>query len=1191
MCDFRQLLNVHQHSQDSLDGAATIDQLCKRTAELGATHLTLTEHGNVNSAMKLYTEAPKHGLKPIIGIELYLAHPFVDQIRQAYLNAWRSRDPRFKSRLKDPWAKLNEEKVLNEIEKKATEFYFHLTVHFKDYDAYQHMCRLTPKMNERAIVHFGESKPVATLEDLAPLKGKITVGSSCMVGMIGKTLMGSRDGILAPNPALAEEYYLMLRELSGKDDFFIEIFPHTITHDWVRPVYEPDGVTRKAGTGIFKPNECSGMYPDGDMQKYINNFMVSMGNKYGDKILVSLDSHYATKSQKVIQDLRLSNGDEAWKFYNDYSIVTSQEAFETLNKQIGVDEKTFTQWVENSYEWGSKFNDFKMPTNKDRWLLEIADPTWMQDLKAKIDVYGRMQWDNPAMVERLKKEIDVLTNNGINLMPYFFVVEDVANFCRNNDILINLRGSGGGSLLVYLLGVSAINPLKHNLSFERFMTPGRIISKSMPDLDIDISDQDAVFKYLEQKYGDKFARISTDQLLRLKSAIKDAERYIHGEVRKPTEILTKSLPMTPQGVNDYEYVFGYEDEAGISHRGIFEQNEQLREYAKRNPDVWAIVKEALGIQRNRGVHACGTIIAPVPIQDVMPISVTNGTRVTGFSPKSVELAGGIKFDFLGLNTLKDIQSCLKSIKSELGITLDPFNLPDDKECWNMFSIGKTETVFQFDTPTVRPLLIDIKPTDLDGTAGVTALGRPGTLDSKGEDGRTLAEIFVARAKGEPMSYIHGDLEHILKETFGIQLYQEQTLQIFRDIGGLSYEEAEEVRRAISKKDEKVLLDCSLRLKQQCLKRGWTTAQSDLLMQQIMASSKYSFNKSHAISYSYTAYACMYLKTRYPLHWWKAILSNASKDELASKFWRYVCDFTDLPSVNNSSDEFQIIGDRLVAPFSIIKGLGEKTYDHIISNAPYKDFEHFVQSTQSKGANGRSPVTEEIVRKMIVSGLLDSLLPAEMTLVEKLDLFEDLLSKIKVRKKESVPEKYIGLGDLGRYMIKKQLIQIYSQDLRPTVLPNRGGKHYNKNGYSWWQWKWADESNTYYHGHSEQMVDIIDGSKFEIFKSQAEAGAFTKPRTIGMVAYVIDEKVKDYANKSKTRNELSLDAGGLFYQETLWPNYGEFKADSGYKGLICVVLYTAVEKKDKTGQFNGYGLRFRKIVPLITKAQLKTLDMV
>ena len=181
-------------------------------------------------------------------------------------------------------------------------------------------------------------------------------------------------------------------------------------------------------------------------------------------------------------------------------------------------------------------------------------------------------------------------------------------------------------------------------------------------------------------------------------------------------------------------------------------------------------------------------------------------------------------------------------------------------------------------------------------------------------------------------------------------------------------------------------------------------------------------------------------------------------------------------------------------------------------------------------------------------------------------------------------------DLGRYLIKKQLVQIYSQDLRNIVLPNRGGKNFCENGFSWWKWKWADESNSYYHGESEQLIDVIDGSKFEIFKSQAEAGKFLKPKTIGMVAYVIDEKLKDYANKSKTRNELSLDAGGLFYQETLWPNYGENKAESGYKGLICMVLYTAVTKKDKLGQFNGYGIKFRKIVPLITKEQLKTLDM-
>jgi DNA-directed DNA polymerase III PolC len=1188
MCDFRQLNNFHGHSDDSLDGAATVAQLCERTAEMGSSHITLTEHGNMSSAMKLYTEAPKHGLKPIIGIELYLAHPQADAIRQAYLNAWKTKNPLFKSRLKDPYLKINEEKVLAEIERKVHDFYFHMTIHFKTYAAYEYFCKLSPKMNARAIVRYGEVKPVALFEEIYAMKGQITVGSSCLVGMIGKTLMGSRDGILEASESQAEIYYQNLRELGGINDFFVEVFPHSTTHDWIRPKYDDNNI-REEGTGVFRLNECKPQWPDGDIQKYVNTFVCRLAKKYSDKVLVSLDSHFANPEQKATQDARLSNGDEAWRFYNSYHLLTSEESYEALHLQIGVERPEFNAWVENSYDWASRFNDFKMPTNKTRWLLDVPSPNWMSELKQKIDYHNRMDWQNQEMVERLKKEINDLTNNGeINLIPYMDIVEDVARHCKENDILINLRGSGGGSLMLYLLGISAINPLKHNLSWERFITPGRIRSKSMPDADIDISDQGAVFEYLEKKYGDRFCRISTEQLLRIKSAIKDAERHIYGEVRASTEAFTKTLPVTPQGVNDFEFVFGYKDEADVHHAGLFEQNSKLQQYAQDNPAVWAAVTEMLGIQRSRGSHACGTIIAPVPIQDVMPVITLNGTRLTGFTPKSVEAAGGIKFDFLGLNTLRDIQACIRSIYQRTGIRLDPYNLPDDPKCWENFAAGKSEAVFQFDTPTVRPGLIAIKPKNLEALASVTALYRPGTLDAPSEDGRTLEQVFVSCAQGlERPNFVHPDVEHILGETNAIALYQEQTLQIFRDIGGMSYEEAESVRRAIGKKDEKTLLECSLRLKTACLNRGWSEYQADLLMKQIMASAKYSFNKSHAISYAYTAYACMYLKTNYSLDWWKAILSNASRDELASKFWRYVSDFTDLPSVNNSSDEFQILGDRLVAPFSIIKGLGEKTYEHIVKNAPYKDFEHFVTVTQSKGENGRAPVTEEMVRKLIVSGLLDELMPNPLQLVEKLDLFEELLAKTKGKKKQAVPEKYIGLGDLGRYLIKKQLVQVYSEDLRPIVLPNRGGELVTAGGYQMWKWKWCDEFNTYIYGRSDQQIDVINGTYFDTFKVLVEGGRFQEGKTIGMIGYIIDEKIKDYANKSKSRNQMSVDVGGLFYEEVVWPKYGETKAESGFKGLVCMLIYHGGYNK-KNGQWE---VRLKAVTPLITREQIKSLSTI
>ena len=322
-----------------------------------------------------------------------------------------------------------------------------------------------------------------------------------------------------------------------------------------------------------------------------------------------------------------------------------------------------------------------------------------------------------------------------------------------------------------------------------------------------------------------------------------------------------------------------------------------------------------------------------------------------FSPKPAEAAGLVKFDLLGLNTLRDIRFAVKSIKERTGVELDPFHLPYDPKCAEQFAAGNTIGVFQFDTPTVRPYQVKIvKPDKLKNlvdlieiNAAITSLCRPGTLDAPSGDGRTLAEVFLACANGEQVRYLHPDLEPILRETYGIQLYQEQTMKIFTDIGGMDDAEADEVRRGIGKKNKKVLEEATNKLRGRALQRGWSEEQVKLLMEQINASANYSFNKSHAVSYSYVAYACMYLKTNYKLDWWKAILSNSSKDELATKFWKHVQEFTALPDINMSKESYEIVGDRVVAPFSILSGVGEKAYEDLMRCKPYTSLEHFIRS--------------------------------------------------------------------------------------------------------------------------------------------------------------------------------------------------------------------------------------------------------
>ena len=1141
---FRQFINPHQHSDGSTDGAATVTQIVARNVDLGATHVAITEHGNMNTNMAMYLACKKKKVKPILGIELYLKNPFEDWVRES---------------AEIHFADTEASKRAAKVERKVKEDYLHLTVHFKTQWAYQYFCKLTPAMEARAVTHWGERKPMITIEELRGASGQITITSGCIIGAVQRWILPDKNGGRS-SPEMAEKCYKLIREIAGPGNFFVEIFPFEVNQDWVKPVFEK-GVMKSPGKIVSK--QPSAFFPDGDIQKVGNQLALGLARKYGDPALISLDAHFATAKQKVIQDSKLGNGEGKQRYTNSFHILSTDESAEVLQKTLGVTDAEIEQWVNNSYKFAALFDNFKLTTKDDRWVIDQAPADFMLQVKTMIDRHGRMDWNDQAMVERLKHEMEVLFFNGkINLFPYFQVVEDVANYGRENHILVTNRGSAGGCLFLYLIGVSGLNPLQFNLPFERFLTLGRIMANDLPDVDMDISHQEKVFTYLTEKYGDRFCRVSTDTMLKLKSSIKDSERLVFGEVREATEKLTKKLPPTPQNVNDADFVFGYESDDGERHPGLFDHDADLKKYASDNPEVWSMVKEMMGIMRQKGVHACAAVIATNPIQDYVPITYINGTKVSGFSPKSITECGLIKFDFLGLNTLKDIQSCLDSIKERAGIDIDPWHLPHDEKSFAEFSKCNTETVFQFDTTTVRPFVKEIVPVSISDLSNITALVRPGALDAPYGDGRTLAQVFVARRKGEAIEYIHEDLRHIFEETSGISIYQEQNIQIFQDLAGYSTEKSETVRRGIGKKDKKVLESCFSDLRTGCLSRGWTENQINLLISQVVASANYGFNKSHSAAYANVAYACMWLKTNYPLDWWKATLSNSTKDEMVNKFWRYVHRFVASPDINQAKEDYVILGSKLIPPLSVISKVGEKAYAQLIKNAPYRDLKHFVEVHLTKKAKGgdRSAVNSGTARRLILAGVMDSFFELNADLDEKLHQFEQLKAEVKQEKVEPVPKEFIALTDLDRYMFRKKVLGIYSADLRALILPKcvlKGAPQTDPSGLK----VWVTEK-----GYRVYDWDMIEAVRDNVDKTSGFDGTYYA------IAYVVDERVFRYKGNKKQATELTIDINGHFSKEVLWPPQDEESAPCGFCDTPVLIEYWAGKGK----------LRLSKAFPLMNE---------
>lgn len=1137
---FKQLINPHSHSDASLDGASTVKDIVKINKELGATHVCVTEHGNMNSLMDLYTECAKAKVKPILGIELYIQPPFMDEIEREYRAFYET------SGMKQ-WEKT--------LAKKLREFYVHLTVHFKDYFAYQYFCKLTPKMEERAVVKWGERKPIATFEEIAGAAGHITICSSCLIGVVQKWLLPDRvTGQV--NFDRARRSYEFVRNLAGPENFFVEIFPHQITHEWKRPVVK-DG--RVIQAGFFQKNECSPEMPNGDIQHMPNKVLLHFAEQYGDmdKVIISLDSHFAKPKDKLIQDLRLGNGEENWKFYNSYHVMSTDDAAEMLKHSLGVSDRDIEQWVDNSYRWASLFDGYKMPTSDDRWVLPPINTDYMRETKQKIDYHGRMDWNDQKMVSQLKEELDLYVKNGkFNLLSYFFMLEDIARFCKDNDILINVRGSAGGSLLAYLFGISAVNPQRHNLSLARFLTLGRIVANTLPDADIDISQakREMVFKYLREKYGDGFCQISVDFKLKLKSAIKDTERAIYGNVNPETEKLCKKLPTPAQSQDEYEFVFGKTDKEGNHVKGVIDYNLELQEYAKNNPKVWETVSEAMGIQRQKSIHACGCVIANEPIQNFVPLIMVNDTWATGYGPKPVEKAGLVKVDLLGLQTLSDIENCLAEIKKKLGLVIDPWNLPYDAAVFKDLTEGKTETVFQFDTPTILPYIMKIGPKSIEDLAKITSLGRPGTLDAPsgvfiGDKQLTLAELYIECANGrmEPQ-YVHPDMASITGDTFGVQLYQEQTLLIFEKFATFidkntgeekpyTKEQCEVARRGIGKKEAETLARCFGDLRRGIKRFNWSDAQVDLLISQIQASANYSFNKSHAVSYAYVAYACAYFKHHYKIYWWKGVLMNADRGEVTGKFWKYIKDFVVLPDINSSTDQFEIVGDKLYAPLSMLNGVGPKAYEAIVSQKPYSSMDHFIEAH----FGAKSSVHKGIAYMLICAGSLDSLFEnPNSDLTDKLEYFEKVKARVKrKRKPDPVDSVFYSVTDLGKYLIKKEVVMVYSEDLRPLVLPPRGGIK-------------ASSGNWFL---SENWPYFFSGKVASKMQLMASEGRGIDEK-IGVVAYVVKEEALRYKNKSRQATKMILDIDGTFMEVVLWPRKEENEAPMGFKKKIVLIEFSS-----------------------------------
>ena len=577
---------------------------------------------------------------------------------------------------------------------------------------------------------------------------------------------------------------------------------------------------------------------------------------------------------------------------------------------------------------------------------------------------------NPTYKNRLNKEF--VTIKKLGYMNYFLVVADYVNYAKLHDIPVGPgRGSAAGSLIAYCLGITDVDPIKYNLLFERFLNIKR---HSMPDIDIDISDvrREEVITYLIEKYGyERVARVCSFQTIAAKQAIRDIGRAFRVENAIINEI-SKTIPNNFKDDSTKNFSLDYAYQTIPAFKNIID-NDSLYKF------VFDKAHLIESLPRQRGLHAAGVVLNDEPLSKIMPLDYESKYyQITQFEKDFLEDQGFLKMDLLGLSNLTVIDQCLKKIEKTRGIKLKMDEIPyDTPEIFDLIKDLKTMGLFQLDTSAAYNALVNIRPANFLEVVATISLDRPGPM-------QFIPSYSRRKEKKEKITYLSPELESVLKETYGIIVYQEQIMQIAQIYAGFDFSDADIFRKAISKKDKNELLEMKGKFISGAIRRGHSEKQAETLFNQIEKFANYGFNKSHAVSYAMIACKEAYLKANYPIEFYCAILDQQYGAN-NNKFTKYLEEINRsnlkvlLPDINRSSAHFEACEDGIMLPLLGLANLQTKTVINILEerqrHGEFKDFKDFVvrmTATPDK-------ISESQLSILIDAGCFDSLYPNRKSL--------------------------------------------------------------------------------------------------------------------------------------------------------------------------------------------------------------------
>lgn len=614
-------------------------------------------------------------------------------------------------------------------------------------------------------------------------------------------------------------------------------------------------------------------------------------------------------------------------YCDDVSDENIEKIVNLINIEIPLDKRYIPKYSDNSYEL----------------LKNLCVRGLNKRLNGKV---------SKEYVDRLKYELDVI--NKMGFVDYFLIVYDYVLYAKKNNILVGPgRGSAAGSLVSYSIGITEIDPISFGLMFERFLNPERI---TMPDIDIDFDayKREQVIDYVRSKYG-----MSNVALGLTFTTFKS--KLVLREVGKTLNISNNLLDSFIKCIN-----------GSLSLKDNL-KNEIVKKYInnyKEIKNLYVISMHLEGLKKNTSTHAAGVVISSEKLDEVIPIHYENNTLITGCTMEYMESIGLLKMDFLAVKNLSTIANILDVIGHD---KLKNIRL-DDKEVYKIFSSGKTEGIFQFETPLLRSIIKKIEPTCFQDLVAGIALGRPGAIDE--------VDTYVLRKNGkEKVDCIDKSLVGILKETYGIIIYQEQIMAILRVVAGYTLAEADLIRRAISKKKENIINEEKEKFINKSLKRGYKLDVVLKIYDLIVKFANYGFNKSHSVAYAYIAYQMAYLKFKYPEYFIIEMINGKDSDKirdsisfLKSKGFRII-----KPDINLSKNAFYVRNKDVIMPFIQVKGISEDVAKKIIEvrDIGFKDIFDFAYKT-------RDFINEDIFKKLVKAGLFDAFMINRHTLIENME---------------------------------------------------------------------------------------------------------------------------------------------------------------------------------------------------------------